>query len=83
MMNPDSTIPELEQALALLQAGWRVLVVEDRPYPSPHKVLFEKDGIQHETSYNIFVMLAAERKIRSSGSTWWEGHSAEIYDPDL
>ena len=79
-MSVSNQPTELDKALALIEAGWRIYVIEDRPYPVPHRVVLVKDYRQEEIPYNNFVALVAQQRIRQVGHTSISGQPAEEWE---
>jgi hypothetical protein len=76
-MDANNVLSELERAMSLLQSGWRIYVIEDKPYPVPHRVVLVKDYRQEEIGYNTFVSLVTQQRIRQIGQTSISGMPAE------
>lgn len=70
---------EVQGAIDRLRAGGRLLVIEEKPYPSPHKVVVVLGGEQYAISYNDFAFLTIHNIIRYTGATVFAGYPAEEY----
>ncbi len=62
-----------------LKSGWEIYLIEDRPYPAPHKAVLIFGNERKEISFNMFVSLAAQGTLRQKGSTFIDGKYAEVF----
>ncbi len=70
---------EVQEAIDRLQAGGRLFLVEENPYPQPHLVVIVLQGGRYSMIYNDFVFLLTQQIIRLIGPTTFDTFAAEEY----
>ena len=70
---------EVQGAINRLNAGGRLYVIEERPYPYPHTVVVVLDKERYSISFNDFAFMSMQNIIQPTGSTIFEGFPAEEY----
>ncbi len=78
-MEPNRYSVEVQEAIERLQRGGRLFLVEDKPYPAPHKIVIVLEQERYPVSYNDFAFLVSRQIIQSIGSTSFDTFPAEEY----
>jgi hypothetical protein len=78
-LNTDPISREKFRAIMRLRLGWEIYLIEDKPYPFPHKTILIHKEERLEMSYNAFASLLARGVIKLKGSTFIDGKPAEVF----
>ncbi len=62
-----------------LKSGWEIYLIEDKPYPAPHKTILILGKERQEISYNTFASLVGRGVLKPKGSTFLDGKYAEVF----
>ncbi len=73
---------EKRKVIEHLKSGWEIYLIEDRPYPAPHKAVLILGDERQEISFNTFASLAAQGNLRQKGTTFIDGKYAEVFIGD-
>ncbi len=76
------TVPfyqEKRKVIEDLKSGWEIYLIEDRPYPAPHKAVLILGNERQEISFNTFASLAAQGTLKQKGSTFIDGKHADVF----
>jgi hypothetical protein len=75
----DRYSPEVQGAIDHLQAGGRLFLIEEKPYPAPHQAVIIHGDERYSISYNDFAFLLTRNIIHLIGSTTIDGFPAEEF----
>jgi hypothetical protein len=78
-LSTDPTQDEKNRVLEHLRSGGEIYVVEDKPYPYPHKTILVLGKERKDISYNAFATLLAQGALQAKGATFLDGRYAEIF----
>ncbi len=78
-MSSNPTQEEKNRVIELLNSGGKIYLVEDKPYPYPHRTILVLGNERQEISYNTFAMLLTQGALKAKGSTFLDGKSAEMF----
>jgi hypothetical protein len=78
-LNTDPISQEKIQAIELLKAGWEIYLIEEKPYPVPHRAILIHGNERQDISYNCFASLLARGVIKLNGPTFIDGKPAEVF----
>lgn len=78
-MTSDRYSPEVQGAIDRLQAGGRLFLIEEKPYPAPHQAVIILEDERYSISYNDFAFLLTRNIIHFVGPTTLDGFSAEEF----
>ncbi len=78
-MSVDPSQEEKNRIVEHLTSGGKIYVVEDKPYPYPHRTILVLGNERQEISYNTFAVLLAQGVLKAKGSTFLDGRYAEVF----
>lgn len=78
-MSTDPTQDERNRVVKHLKSGGEIYIVEDKPYPYPHKTILVLDNERQEISYNVFATLLAKGALKAKGSSFLDGRYVEVF----
>ncbi len=78
-MNSDLGSAEVQGAIGRLRAGGRLFLVEEKPYPNPHRVIIVLYNERYPITYNDFVSLVTKHIIQLIGPAVFDTYPAEEY----
>ncbi len=78
-MLTDPFAQEKRKVIDHLKSGWEIYLIEDKPYPAPHKAVLILGNERQEISYNAFASLAGQGALKPKGSTFLDGRYAEVF----
>ena len=78
-MSTDPTFDEKSRVVEYLKSGWEICLIEDKPYPYPHKTILILGQERQEISYNAFSALIAQGALKAKGTTFIDGRYAEVF----
>jgi hypothetical protein len=79
-LNTDPFSREKFSAILRLRLGWEIYLIEDKPYPVPHKTIMIHGKERQDISYNAFASLLSRGVIKPKGTTFIDGKRAEVFN---
>ncbi len=78
-MNTRPIAVEKQNIISHLRSGWKLYLIEDRPYPFPHTVMIMRDKESILVSYLAFVSLSQSGQLTPAEKTTIEGKPAQAF----
>ncbi len=78
-MSTDPSFDEKHRVVEYLKSGGEIYLVEDKPYPYPHKAILMLGDERQEISFNAFASLITRGALKKKGTAFLDGRYAEVF----